>query len=412
MAVYQRGKNWYIDFTFHGHRVREMIGSRKVAKAVIAKRRGEIAENKFLDVRKDPEPVKFYDFAKRYLQWARANKKPSSYKRDLSRMRMLDREFGTMDIRKITAQKLEEYATKRATKVRRPGGVIGCLGGNGTGSEMWFVDYHNSRGRKVRKTFTSKKGAEAYLDRIQRPMKPASVNREMAVIRHMLSKAFDWGIIQENPAKRVKMLKGEVKRLRYLMPDEFQRLLSNCPDDLKPIVTVASHTGLRKGELLGLQWDQVNFEKGIISILDTKNGERRDIPMNETVRAALNGIQRNGDHVFCHEDNKLRRSFDAVVKNSGIEDFRFHDLRHTFASNLVMEGVDIMAVKELLGHKKLDMTLRYAHLAPNYKTKAVNVLDRVMSGASEPIKQAIPLTLMSLIPPHQGGESMGVATTH
>jgi hypothetical protein len=90
MAIYKRGKNWYIDFSFHGQRIREMIGpSREGAQKVIDKRKGEIAENKFLDVRKEPEPIKFYDFAKEYLQWSKANKKPSSFGRDLTSMRQL-----------------------------------------------------------------------------------------------------------------------------------------------------------------------------------------------------------------------------------------------------------------------------------------------------------------------------------
>lgn len=91
MAIYQRGENWYIDFTFKGQRIRESIGpSRKGAEKVIAKKKGEIAENKFLDVRKDPDPVKFYNFAKQYLQWAKTNKKPSSHYRQLCLMRQLD----------------------------------------------------------------------------------------------------------------------------------------------------------------------------------------------------------------------------------------------------------------------------------------------------------------------------------
>ena len=199
----------------------------------------------------------------------------------------------------------------------------------------------------------------------------------------MYSKGMEWGKVKESPAKKVKLLKGETKRLRFLMPDEIQKLLSNCTDHLKPIVTVAVHTGMRKGELLGLQWDRVNFEQGIITLLDTKNNERRDIPMNETVKKTLEGIERKGENVFCSGDGEtsgdVRRSFETALRRSGISDFRFHDLRHCFASNLVMEGVDIMTVKELMGHKTLDMTLRYSHLAPNHKTKAVNILDRIMS---------------------------------
>ena len=330
MAMYKRGENWYVDFTFHGQRFREMIGpSRKGAEKVIAKRKAEIAENKFLDKRKEPAPIKFYDFAKEYLEWAKANKKPSTYNRDLSLMRQLNKEFETRAIQEITTWQIEKFKARRKEEVR-----------------------------------------------------PASVNREIALLKHMYSKAIEWSKVKESPAKKVKLLKGEVKRVRFLMPDQVQTLLSNCADHLRPIVTVAIHTGMRKGEILKPRRDQVNFNQGIISILDTKNHERRDIPMNDTVKAVLKGMEGNG-HFFCSEDGKpfgdVRRSFETALRKSGIEDFRFHDLRHTFASNLVMAGEDLNTVRELLGHKDLTMTLRYAHLAPNLKKKAVDVLDRVMS---------------------------------
>src|SRR5512139_1790525 len=103
MAIYQRGDNWYVDFTFKGQRVRESIGpSRKDAEKVIAKKKTEIIENKYLDIRKEPDPVKFHDFAKEYVQWAKVNKKPSSCARDLSIMRTLDKEFEGKTIQEIT----------------------------------------------------------------------------------------------------------------------------------------------------------------------------------------------------------------------------------------------------------------------------------------------------------------------
>ena len=140
---------------------------------------------------------------------------------------------------------------------------------------------------------------------------------------------------------------------------------------------------MRKGELFGLKWEQVNFEQGIITLHDTKNGERRDIPMDQTVKTTLKELERRSEHVFCNEEGeafvRVQKSFEAAVRESGIEDFRFHDLRHTFASNLVMAGEDLNTVRELLGHKDLTMTLRYAHLSPNHKTRAISVLDRIMS---------------------------------
>lgn len=335
MSIYQRGENWYIDFTYKGQRVRESIGpSRKSAEKIVAKKKTEIAENKYLDVRKDPDPITFHEFAKEYLQWAKANKKVSTYVHDLSITRALDREFGSKNLLDITTWQIEKYKAARKEKV-----------------------------------------------------KPASVNREMCVLKHIFSKAFEWGKLKENPSRKVKKLKGEVQRVRFLMPDEVQTLLSNCSDRIREVVTVAVHTGMRKGEILGLESNQVNFDQGIISLFepDTKNHERRDVPMDETVKGILRGLGSNGGCLFHNVDKGvLHRLFHEAMEKSGISDFRFHDLRHTFASNLVMAGQDLNTVRELLGHKDMAMTLRYAHLAPNLKKKAVEILDQVLTMAQNP----------------------------
>lgn len=351
MSIYQRGDNWYIDFTFKGQRIRESIGpSRKDAEKVIGKRKTEIVENKFLDVRKEPDPIKFYDFAKEYLPWAKANKKPSSYSRDLYTMRIFDKEFEGKNIQDITTWQIEKYKTER-----------------------------------------------------KKQYKPATVNRELALLKHMFSKAVEWGKLKENPANRsVKFFKGAVNRVRFLMPHEFQIVLSNCEDFLKPIVTIATHTGMRKGELLGLQWDQVNVEQGIITILDTKNSERKDIPMDETVKALLKGMERKGDLVFSIKAGKplypmkLHFAFRKALEKSGIDDFRFHDLRHTFASNLVMAGVKIEKVQKLMGHKMIAMTQRYAHLAPGYLSESVKVLDRVLTQNPPQVGKVIQLKVQNV----------------
>jgi integrase len=331
MSIYKRGRNWYIDFTFEGQRIRESAGpSRKLAEDLLGKRKVEIRENKFFDVRKDPDPLKLHDFAKEYLEWAKVNKTSSSYDRDLSTLRGFEEAFPEKTIQEITTWDIEKWKAKRKAEV-----------------------------------------------------KPATTNRDLATVKHLYSKAIEWKKVKENPAKGVRLLKGEVKRVRYLVPEEVQRLLSNCADHLRPIVTVAIHTGMRRSELLGLKWDQVDFEKGIISLLVTKNHERRDISMNETVKATLKEMERRGSYVFSDRDGsrfkRVDHSLKTALEKTGIEDFRFHDLRHTFASNLVMAGLDLDTVAELMGHKKLEMTRRYAHLSPGHKTRAVNVLDRIMS---------------------------------
>lgn len=343
MGVYQRGSNWYIDFTFHGQRIREMIGPSKTgAQKVIDKKKTEIVENKYLDIRKEPEAITFHEFAKQYLAYAKTNKKPSTCGRELCIMRSFDVCFKGKHIHEITTWQIEKWKSQR-----------------------------------------------------EKTCKPASVNRELALLKHMLSMAVKWKMLKESPAREVKGLKGAAKRVRYLMPDEIQILLSNCDGLLrgllKSLVTVALHSGARKGELQNLKWPEVDFELGLISLLDTKNGERRDIPMNETVRFTLEALERKSEFVFPNrngkriDDAQVQIAFQEAVRRSGIEDFHFHDTRHTFASNLVMQKeVDLNDVRELLGHKKMEMTLRYAHLSPKHKGKVVNILDRVFDVAQNP----------------------------
>jgi integrase len=386
--AYKRGKQWWIDFMYKGKRYREAVGpDEELAQDVLAKRKVEVRENRFFpDKRREPDPIKFHEFGKEYLQWARANKKPSSWSRELSTMRRLDKEFGEKILQEITAWEIEKWKVKRKEAIKRPDANIVSRKKKGRGKnekEVWCVEFASPRSRRGKRTFETKDEAEAYLRKVQTPVRPATLNRELSLLKHMYTKAIEWGKCKENPAKKVKKLKGEFKRVRFLLPDEVQRLLSNCADYLRPIVTVAVHTGMRKGEIFGLRWEQVNFEQGIITLQETKNGERRDIPMDETVKATLKGIERKGNYLFCNEEGdtfvRLQRSFEGALRKSGIQDFRFHDLRHTFASNMVMAGEDLNTVRELLGHKDLTMTLRYAHLSPSHKTRAINVLDQVLS---------------------------------
>jgi integrase len=278
MSVYKRGENWYIDFTFKGERVRESIGpSRRGAEKVIAKKKAEIAENKFLDVRKDPDPVKFHEFAKEYLEWAKANKKESTYDGDLLRMRHLDEEFEGRAIQEITTWDIEKWKAKRKEKVQA-----------------------------------------------------VTVNRELALIKHLFSRAVEWGKIKESPAKKVKFLKlqGSDRRVKFLMPAEVQTLICNCADNIKTVVIIALNTGMRRSELLCLRWEQVDFARGIITVLDSKNSDRRDIPMNKTVKDALGVIERKGTHVFDGITPAIiKYGFNNARIKAGRPDIRFHDLR-------------------------------------------------------------------------------------
>jgi integrase len=192
-----------------------------------------------------------------------------------------------------------------------------------------------------------------------------------------------------------KLLEENNRRLRFLTREECQALISQCRGVTRDITVTALNSGMRKGEILGLKWDNVDLKHGFILLDKTKNGDRREIPIKDTLRSVLQGITRRLDvpYVFCDPVSgspcqDVRASFASACKRAGITDFHFHDLRHTFASHLVMAGIDITTVRELLGHKTLTMTLRYAHLAPSHKVSAVDILDRTLTGEMNSTKTA------------------------
>jgi integrase len=220
---------------------------------------------------------------------------------------------------------------------------------------------------------------------INRGIKASTNNRALNVLKHMFTKAVDWEMVESEILKRVRkcrLLPDDSRRLRYLSKSECHELISKCNEHLRPIVITALNTGMRKSEILNLKWDNVDLKHGFILLNRTKNNERREIPINLTLKRTLQGITRRLGVPYVFFDSKtgnpyqnVKRSFATALRRAKITDFHFHDLRHTFASQLVMAGVDITTIKELLGHKSLTMTLRYAHLAPSHKVKAVDILD-------------------------------------
>ncbi len=265
--------------------------------------------------------------------------------------------------------------------------------------------------------------------RLNAGVKPATVNRDVAALSSVLSAAAGAGIIPRNPiARELKPLKVDRNaRCRYLRPDEFARLMEALEardrkmiarresanawrkerdypllpdlepygDHLTPIVVLALNTGMRRGELLGLQWRNVNFEANTITLAGeqdvaggggTKSGKTRHIPMSKAAREALEAWRDQqtdiwpAGFVFPGPGGKrmtsLKTAFTRVLKDAGIKDFRFHDCRHHFCSMLVQRGVPLAKVKELAGHSTIQLTERYAHLAPEDLTAAIAVLDQ------------------------------------
>lgn len=212
----------------------------------------------------------------------------------------------------------------------------------------------------------------------------------------MMNWAMDNGYLKKNPIKGIKPPKVGPGRLRYLSPEEFKRLMEAMEPSsllenpynkgekvsdlvrgyLKPMVTLALNAGCRLGELLSLEWKDVNLKEGIITLEHTKNRERRIIPLNEVAHEAIQSLPRRIDteRLFPFSRHQVHGAFYRACKRAGIKDFKFHDMRHTFASYLAMSGANMRTIQELLGHKDLRMYMRYSHLSPAHLKEAVNKL--------------------------------------
>ncbi len=176
---------------------------------------------------------------------------------------------------------------------------------------------------------------------------------------------------------------AQTPRTRFLDKEEIQLLLNTSSKGFRPILITALHTGMRKGAILNLKWSDVDFKNRIITVQDSKSGKKRMLPMDDTLCETLSVLPTRFQkgYVFPSPVGKgkplydCRKQFSSAVKMAEIENIRFHDLRYTFASHLIMAGVDVMTVKELLGHASITMTMRYSHLAPDHRLRAIKTLD-------------------------------------
>lgn len=342
MGILKKGNDWFLDYRDgYGRRRRKKIGtSKKLAQAVWNKIKTEIVENKYLDVRRD-EKIRFKDFGKTYMELHAKPNKRSWRTSDQNSLRRLTPFFGEMYLFEITPLLIEKYKMQRSEQ-----------------------------------KITSK---------LDQRIKPATINRELACLKGILNKAIEWGKLRENPAKKVKLFKENNQRTRCLEKEDIGRLLANCSPKLLSIVMVILNTGMRKGEAQNLKWSDLTFRDtdSFITLTKTKSGKPRIIPMNTLVKTILIATPKHpqSPYVFCNKEGKpynFRKSFETALKKSGIMDFRFHDLRHTFASYLGMSGSDLNTIRELLGHATFDMTRRYTHALDSHKRNAVDVLGRIM----------------------------------
>jgi integrase len=327
MRTYQRGKYWYIDYSRKGRRVRKKVGtSKKMAGLALKEIELKIAKGEFLGV-VEPKKVIFDKLCEEYLKYSRVNKTKGSYLRDITSLKALSEKFKGRMVSEISAWDLEQYKNLRIKK-----------------------------------------------------LSPASVNRELSCVKHMFNKAIEWGYLANNQLQSIKLFKEPPGRIRYLTEDEIDKLINCCSENTKNIVLFALNTGMRRGEIFNLKWSDVDFKQKCIIVRQSKNNENRVIPMNSIVVLLLSNLRKKALSVYIFEGKigkltTIKTGFNNAVRRAGIKDLRFHDLRHTFASRLIMNGVDVRTVQQLLGHKDIRMTMRYSHLSDGHLKDAVRRLE-------------------------------------
>jgi integrase len=313
------GKVYWIEWYQEGRRKRERIGPNKAA-AEHREREVKSARAEGRYIRKSPDArMRFKDLAKWYLELTEVKAK-RSYAKDQMHCKRLLAQFGHRFLKDITPSMVEAYKQKRLVE--------------------------NSHRRK--------------------PTKPATVNREVTTLKTIFNKAMKNGKAERNPAQGVKLFKENNERDRILSPEEYSRLLAHCPAHLKPIVKVAYLTGMRRGEILNLTWGQVDIKQGLIKLSgeDTKTNEGRLVPLNRELVEMFKAMPRGFPQapVFTYQGRsmaEMKRSFTNACKKADIEDFTFHDLRHTFNTNAYRAGVPIPTIMKITGHKSMAMFRRY-----------------------------------------------------
>lgn len=266
----------------------------------------------------------FRAFSEQYMEHAKTEKK--SWKLDEYCLKPLIAHFGKRTLDKVTPWSIEQYKAKRLETVGK-----------------------------------------------------RTVNIELSLLRRMFTLAVTWNKAKANPVVQVKRFREDEKTIRVLSDVEERRLLQCSPAHLRDLITLALNTGLRLGELRALCRKDVDLETGVIRVSQSKTGRVRFVPINATSKEVIErGLHSARNTILGYENEpigNIHSTWYRATKAAKLEGFRIHDLRHTFATRMVLRGNDIATVAALLGHRTLQMTMRYAHPSPESKRAAVASLE-------------------------------------
>jgi len=341
MAIRKRNQRWHVDtYDSNGKRVRKAVRIKGIDPDIITKQqamnfekilKGKLAEG--IELPSNRKEISFEKLVSGYLDWCDDNHVRAD--RDHTACKNL----------------LDFFKGYKAPKV-----------------SLWLIDKYKKHRREEGR-------------------KPRTINIELSALRLMYNKAIDWGLLSHNPIQGFKLLKEEVKEIRVIGKSEFKQLHDCANEYFKTLLLFAYLTGCRSSESRLLKWENVNLEEGQVLITKAKNYEERTVYLNSILKESMRTLKRSSksEYVFTYKDNPCftkstsRRSWNEALKKSGIKHCTFHDLRHTFVSNLIVnESVDFETVMSLSGHKSLSMLKRYTHTNRNAKKEAVQKLDKYM----------------------------------
>jgi integrase len=346
MGIYRRKRIWWINYYDQNRRrIQESAHStnKREAEKLHALRKSEVLRG----VYRQPVRITLEEFSKRYMEYAKANKR--SWLRDQQMLKPLTEFLGAdRQLSDITPPDIEGYKLHRRKQV--------------SGS---------------------------------------TVNRELALLKRMLNLAIDWDLyVASNPVRKVKFFQEFNTGRRVLTQEEERNLVQNAAPFIQDIILFALNTGLRIGEIFTLLWSHVDWEKAVLNVFAHKTGKIRVMPMNSETRRVLEAwaLGRKSEFVFYNfETGKpfvdLSAGFALACRKAGITGVTWHSLRHTFASRLLDRGVDIITVKELLGHSTVIVTMRYTHTNLDSKVRAVGKLEGGCYNPATPctkVQQLIP----------------------
>lgn len=349
MGLYKRGRNWWLRVTFKKKQIRRSLRTtnKKRAEKYYYKILTEIEEGIWGE-RLPGEEKNLKEMVEKYLkEHSIINKTPKSFDRDKELADHLISFFGDLKLTQIRPKNIYDYKIKRREE-----------------------------------------GASA-----------RTINYELSLLSHAFTLAIkEWEWVKENPVKKVAKEKVNNMRERWLTYEEEEKLLNASPKWLKELIIFSLETGLRQGEVLTLQWSQVDFARKTITIFEQKNRAKDILPLNERAleilkeRAKIRHIKAN--YVFYNKNgnsimvSNLQRAFSLAKKRANIEDLRWHDLRHTFATRLIQAGVDLYTVQKLGRWKTIQMVMRYAHHYPESLRVGIETLDRVRKQFSTNLAQS------------------------